>query len=125
MSQPKRKLGDNPLAARGISALFPEEVTEVAEEEKRDRDGVTAEDGARRTGKRRIRRPSETGETSTVSGLVETVQSPDDGTGVLSRHTFYLTDAQAKKIKLYALLQGLQISEVIRWLVDEHLSVEA
>src|SRR5687767_253627 len=104
MSQPKAKLGSNPLIARGIEALF----SETGERETAKASSSAAEDSGPNltvvSSRRRVRKPIEKTAGTTIGQLVETVRSTDDGTGDLTRHTFYLTDAQAKKIKLYALL---------------------
>lgn len=123
MSQPKPKLGSNPLVARGIGALFSESSENNAALNSAPAAEASGPNLTVVTDRRRVRKPIEKMAGATVGQLVETVRSTDDGTGDLTRHTFYLTDAQAKKIKLYALLHGMQISEVVRWLVDEHLDV--
>lgn len=124
MSLSKPKLGSSPLAARGIAALFPEGDLGTGEKSPGDTFVVQEPIPILAAGRRRVRKPAGANGAATVRQFVETVRGTDDGTAGLSRHTFYLTEAQGKKIKLYALLHGLQISEVMRWLVDEHVSVE-
>jgi hypothetical protein len=116
MSKSKSKLGQNPLVPRGVGAFFAE-----------DAQGSTAvATPARPT-------PPKTAETKpaakrssakSVSQLVNKVTSSGDTDEPLERHTFYLTDTQAQKVKLYALLHRKQISEVVRMLIDNHLKIQ-
>lgn len=116
MSSAKSKLGHNPLAGRGVGALFP--ATEPSTAESMPAAGVAYE----ATSKPHRTRPSRG--IKTVSHLVNKVTQPSDENADFVRHTFYLTEAQGQKVKLYALIHGMQISGVIRMLVDNHLKIQ-
>lgn len=113
MSSVKSKLGQNPLAGRGVGALFTPEPAPRASAAK----APEAHGEPLRTKRSR-------GTSKSVSHLVNKVMQPSTEDADLVRHTFYLTEAQGQKVKLYALLHGMQISEVIRMLVDSHLKIQ-
>jgi hypothetical protein len=118
MSKPKSKLGSNPLIEpQGVAALFSSQAS-----------GATSLPAhSKTTPKCRVSKPTRTPDKQgdkSVSHLVNKVTSPAEGVESVKRHTFYLTEAQGQKIKLYALLYGLQISEVIRKLINEHLEIK-
>lgn len=115
MSSAKSKLGQNPLTPRGVGALFP-----TPDESKDTSSKPPVAHGAPPRARRH--RPSRT---ATVSHLVNKVMTPSaENDADFVRHTFYLTEPQGQKVKLYALLHGMQISEVIRMLVDNHLKIQ-
>lgn len=109
---PKSKLGTNPLATRGVDALF----SEPAEVK-------TAPKAVIAQGAKPHRKPKSSVSTS-VSQLVNKVTTPSGDDAELERHTFYLTEAQGQKVKLYALIHRMQISEVVRMLIDNHLKIQ-
>ena len=115
MSSAKSKLGQNPLAPRGVGALFSSPNEAQAASEK----AVVAQ-GAQAKPARQTKQQAST----SVSHLVNKVTQPSDEESTFERHTFYLTEAQGQKVKLYALLHRMQISEVIRMLVDNHLKIQ-
>jgi hypothetical protein len=118
MSKSKSKLGHNPLAPRGVGAFFADPAPLERAMTQTSPDPLYAQ-------------PSKPTEQTTklsgaksVSHLVNKVTTPSAADEVLERHTFYITEAQAQKVKLYALLHRMQISEVIRMLVDNHLKIQ-
>jgi hypothetical protein len=111
MSNAKSKLGQNPLTGRGVGALFTPAPAKAAEAKPPVAHGEPA--------RKRSRKDS-----TSVSHLVNKVTQPSSEDADLVRHTFYLTEAQGQKVKLYALLHGMQISEVVRMLVDNHLKIQ-
>lgn len=111
MSNAKSKLGQNPLTTRGVGALFSQ-----ASEPATTTKAVVAQGAPKRTKQK---------DSASVSQLVNKVTQPsDDDETDFVRHTFYLTEAQGQKVKLYALLHRMQISEVMRMLVDSHLKIQ-
>lgn len=115
MSNAKSKLGQNPLTTRGVGALFSQ-TPEPAPSPK----AVVAQGAPKSSAKRTKHKDS-----TSVSHLVNKVTQPsDDDETDFVRHTFYLTEAQGQKVKLYALLHRMQISEVIRMLVDNNLKIQ-
>lgn len=113
MSSTKSKLGQNPLQARGVAALFPAEAGPSSPAEKPS--VRAAAKPTKRTSQQDIK---------SVSHLVNKVTAPSADDSAFERHTFYLTEAQGKKVKLYALIHGMQISEVVRMLIDNHLTIQ-
>jgi hypothetical protein len=111
MPNTKSKLGQNPLPPRGVAALFPVEAPSTAE----NHDPAPVTKSSRRTTHQA---------TKSVSHLVNKVTAPSTADSVFERHTFYLTEPQGQKVKLYALLHRMQISEVIRMLIDDHLKIQ-
>ena len=114
----KSKLGSNPLIpSKGLGALLPEarEPEDKHPNASADRNIISSTLHIEHTGKQSDK---------SVSHLVNTVTAPSTEDAELQRHTFYLTRPQAQKIKLYALLHGMQISEVIRMLIDRHLKIK-
>lgn len=117
MSKSKSKLGQNPLVPRGVGAFFAEDAqgsTAVATPPRPAPAQKVADP------KPAAKRPT----TKSVSQLVNKVTSSSETDEPLERHTFYLTDTQAQKVKLYALLHRKQISEVVRMLIDNHLKIQ-
>lgn len=115
MSSARSKLGQNPLAGRGVGALFP-----ASEESRSTATQTTDISHGESIRAKRSRAP----QGATVRHFVNTVTTPSDNNADLVRHTFYLTEAQGQKVKLYALLHRMQISEVIRMLIDDHLKIQ-
>lgn len=117
MSKSKSKLGHNPLQTRGVGAFF----TEASPDE-----SAPGADIVETANKQAAKSATTTNLESvkTVSRLVNIVTNPSDQDAELERHTFYLTKAQAQKVKLYALLHGTQISAVVRMLIDEQLKIQ-
>lgn len=115
MSSTKSKLGQNPLAGRGVAALFSTEAEAPTPASKAvEAQGAPAKP-PQRTHQHR---------TTTVSHLVNKVTQPSTDETDFERHTYYLTEAQGQKVKLYALIHRMQISEVIRMLIDNHLKIQ-
>lgn len=109
---PKSKLGNNPLATRGVDALFSE-----SSDSKSTPKAVVAQ-GAK------LNRKPKSRVNSSVSQLVNKVTNPSTDDADFERHTFYLTESQGQKVKLYALMHRMQISEVVRMLIDNHLKIQ-
>lgn len=115
MSKSKSKLGQNPLVPRGVGAFFSEEGQGSTAVATPSRPAAKAAD-PKPTPKR--------SSAKSVSQLVNKVTNSSETDEPLERHTFYLTDTQAQKVKLYALLHRKQISEVVRMLIDNHLKIQ-
>lgn len=117
MSKSKSKLGHNPLTPRGVGAFFADSAQPQPDSIAPATDGIHSQVAKAAT---TTKRPT----VKSVSHLVNKVTTPSPTDATLERHTFYLTEAQAQKVKLYALLHSMQISEVIRMLIDGHLKIQ-
>lgn len=117
MPKSKSKLGQNPLVPRGVGVFFAEP----------DSSAPAAADPSVAALHANVTKTALSTKRSTeksVSHLVNKVTTPSSTDEAVERHTFYLTDAQAQKVKLYALLHRMQISEVVRMLIDNHLKIQ-
>lgn len=117
MSKPKSKLGNNPLVPQGVGAFFADSTQSRPAANTSSGESTQSHTDKTPSG---VKRQT----VKTLSHLVNKVTQPSPADAELERHTFYLTEAQAQKVKLYALLHQMQISEVIRMLVDGHLKIQ-
>jgi hypothetical protein len=117
MSKSKSKLGQNPLVPRGVGAFFSEDAQGSTAVATPSRPAPASKAADPKPAPKRSSPKS-------VSQLVNKVTNSGEMDEPLERHTFYLTDTQAQKVKLYALLHRKQISEVMRMLIDNHLKIQ-
>lgn len=117
MSKPKSKLGNNPLIPQGVGAFFADATQPRTASPPSSIDSPQTSTDQSQTAVKRQHPKS-------LSRLVNKVTQPSPADAAFERHTFYITEAQSQKVKLYALLHQMHISEVIRMLVDGHLKIQ-